>query len=108
MNSDEKIKKYRSTIDELDIRVLRLLNRRMLICERIGVLKQAMRFPLRDRGRESSVIARLQSSNDGPLEKEAVSAIFRQIVRESRRVQTVSGKRAGGNRERSNKGRTKQ
>ena len=107
MNSDEKIKKYRSTIDDLDIRLLRLLNRRMLICERIGVLKQAMGFPLRDRGRESSVIVRLQRLNEGPLEKEAVSAIFRQIVRESRRVQTVSGTRAGGNRERSNRGRSR-
>jgi len=78
MNSDEQIKRYRSTIDELDSRLLRLLNRRMLICERIGVLKEAMGLPLRDRGRESSVIARLQRSNDGPLEKAAVGAIFRQ------------------------------
>jgi chorismate mutase len=107
MNSDEQIKKYRSAIDELDRRLLRLLNRRMLICERIGLLKWVIGIPLRDRGRESSVIARLHSSNEGRLDNTAVNAIFRQIVRESRRMQKVCGQ--GGKRERtsSDKGRSK-
>jgi chorismate mutase/prephenate dehydratase len=94
MNSDERMKKYRSAIDELDRRLLRLLNRRMLICERIDLLKWATGIPLRDRSRESCIIAGLHSSNEGPLDNTAVNAIFRQIVRESRRMQKVC--REGG------------
>jgi len=77
----------RAEIDEIDQRLLDLLNRRARIAENIGKLKRQHRMPVHDGNREAQVIHRLRSQNQGPLDARGLAAIFRSIIRESRRIQ---------------------
>ena len=77
----------RAEIDEIDQRLLDLLNQRARIAENIGKLKRQHRMPVLDGNREAQVIHRLRSQNQGPLDTRGVAAIFRSIIRESRRIQ---------------------
>ena len=77
----------RAEIDEIDQRLLDLLNQRARIVEDIGKLKREHRMPVLDGTREAQVIQRLRSQNQGPLDMRGVVAIFRSIIRESRRIQ---------------------
>jgi chorismate mutase len=81
------IEHWRAEIDELDEELLRLLNMRARLAVKVGVLKKASGLPICDPERELSVLNRLQESNDGPLDHEAVRRLFRRIIRESRRIE---------------------
>jgi chorismate mutase-like protein len=82
-----KLWQRRAEIDEIDQRLLDLLNQRARIVEDIGKLKREHRLPVLDGTRESQVLRRLRSQNQGPLDTRGVAAIFRSIIRESRRIQ---------------------
>jgi len=77
----------RAEIDEIDQRLLDLLNQRARVVENIGRLKRQHRMAVLDGTREAQVIRRLRSQNQGPLDTRGVAAIFRSIIRESRRIQ---------------------
>jgi chorismate mutase/prephenate dehydratase len=90
MNDSEKsIEKWRSEIDLLDGELLRLLNERARIASELGALKISSGLPVYDGRRERQVLARLCESNQGPLDRESVSSIFRCIIRESRRLEST-------------------
>jgi chorismate mutase-like protein len=82
-----KIWQRRAEIDEIDQRILELLNQRARLVEDIGKLKREHRMPVLDGTRESQVLRRLREQNQGPLDTRGVAAIFRSIIRESRRIQ---------------------
>ena len=90
MNDSEKsIEKWRNEIDILDGELLRLLNKRARIASELGALKLSSGLPVYDGRRERQVLARLCESNPGPLDHESVSSIFRSIIRESRRLESL-------------------
>jgi chorismate mutase-like protein len=82
-----RIWQRRAEIDEIDQRLLDLLNQRARIVEDIGKLKREHRMPVLDGTREAEVLRRLRAQNQGPLDTRSVAAIFRSIIRESRRIQ---------------------
>ena len=77
----------RREIDRIDLRLLRLLNRRAALARRIGGLKRRHGLPVQDRRRERAVLARILQKNGGPLPQESVRGIFREILRQNRRLQ---------------------
>ena len=77
----------RREIDRIDLRLLRLLNRRADLARRIGRLKKRHGLPVQDRKREQAVLARMLQRNGGPLPQESVRGIFREILRQNRRLQ---------------------
>ena len=83
------IEDWRTEIDSIDNELLRLINRRAKLAVSVGMFKQKTGLPLCDRDREREVLARAQLINDGPLDDQAVEKIFRRIIYESRRIQTV-------------------
>lgn len=88
---------WRNEIDAIDEELLRLVNRRARIALRLGALKSVAGLPLNDPARERDVLARACRDNEGPLDAEAVARIFRRIIRESRRAETLAaGAHAGG------------
>ena len=88
---------WRNEIDAIDEELLRLVNRRARIAVRLGALKRVAGLPLADPARERDVLARACRDNEGPLDAEAVARIFRRIIRESRRAETLAaGVRVGG------------
>ena len=82
-----RIWQRRAEIDEIDQRLLDLLNQRARIVEDIGRLKREHKMSVVDGTREAQVLQRLRAQNQGPLDVRSVAAIFRSIIRESRRIQ---------------------
>lgn len=85
------LEQLRQQIDDLDDEMLRLLNQRMLLVEKIAALKhQAGKDPL-DLTREQSIFRRLARVNKGPLAWGAVKKIFGEILAASRDIQSYRG-----------------
>ncbi|HMC30160.1 MAG TPA: chorismate mutase [Candidatus Angelobacter sp.] len=79
---------WRREIDSLDSELLRLLNQRAAIACEIAVVKVASGLPAYDGKREDQVLARMAEKNPGPLDQQSVTAIFRSIIGETRRLGT--------------------
>ena len=82
-----KLEDWRSEIDLIDEEIIRLVNQRAKIAEKIGVLKSAAGLPVVDAGREDAILRNVVTKNKGVLKNEAIVGIFRGIMRESRQIQ---------------------
>lgn len=78
---------WRRKIDDLNERLLALLNERAECALEIGRLKQKMGQPIYAPDREAAVVKHLKGHNDGPLTDGAVERIFLAIMRESRQLE---------------------
>ena len=83
------IEHWRKEIDEVDVELLRLLNVRARLALKVGALKKAASLPIVDEDRERIVLERLKELNSGPLDQRAVDKLFRRIIRESKRIESV-------------------
>lgn len=79
----------RQRIDELDLRILKLLNERTRVVEKIGEVKQIIGLPIYEPKREDQVYANVTDGNSGPLPAEAVKRIFERVIDEMRTVQKL-------------------
>ena len=72
----------RDEIDAIDQEVLALLNRRARVAERVGHVKRAVDADAQvfRPEREAQVVRRLESLNEGPLPREAIGTIFREVM----------------------------
>jgi chorismate mutase len=84
---EEALARCRARIDELDRRLIDLLNARTALAAEIGAIKQRARMPVYEPKREEQVFANVTSHNRGPLTTEGVKRIFERIIDEMRRVQ---------------------
>ena len=85
---DKTLDEWRRQIDALDGELVRLLNQRAAIACEIAVIKVAAGLPAYDGNRESQVLARVAQKNLGPLDEQSITAIFRGIIQETRRLGT--------------------
>lgn len=79
----------RRKIDDLDRRLMDLLNERTRVVEEIGRIKQESRMPVYEPKREDEVYRNIQANNGGPLPPEAAKRIFERIIDEMRIVQRL-------------------
>ena len=79
----------RERIDELDLRLLDLLNQRTHIVEQIGQAKRWLDMPIYEPKREDEVYANVTGHNHGPLPPDAVKRVFERIIDEMRTVQKL-------------------
>src|SRR5947209_8547949 len=77
----------RERIDNVDLRILELLNERTSIAEEIGRIKKEAQLPIYEPKREDQVFHNVTSNNRGPLPNGAVRRVFERIIDEMRRVQ---------------------
>jgi chorismate mutase-like protein len=77
----------RQSIDEIDVRILELINARTLVVEEIGRIKQQFAMPIYEPKREDEVFRNVTVNNGGPLSTEAVHRVFERIIDEMRGVQ---------------------
>lgn len=83
----QALARYRDRIDEIDRRLVELLNERTSIVEEIGRTKREASLPIYEPKRETQVFANITSHNDGPLTHEGLQRIFERIIDEMRKVQ---------------------
>ena len=83
----DEIAEWRNCIDEIDSRLLELLNERARCACRIGKIKARKAMKIRNPDREREIMARLRELNRGPLTDTAIQTIFRQIIDECRSIE---------------------
>ncbi|MGH9664680.1 MAG: chorismate mutase [Bryobacteraceae bacterium] len=79
----------RARINEVDVRILELLNERTRIVEEIGRAKQELDLPIYEPKREDEVYANILAHNSGPLPADAVKRVFERIIDEMRALQRM-------------------
>lgn len=84
------LEQQRKAIDLLDAELVRLLNHRAQIAGTLARIKQSSGLPIHDLQREQQILKRICRQNQGPLNSEALIRIFRNILRESRKLQESS------------------
>ncbi|KAA3617899.1 MAG: chorismate mutase [Calditrichaeota bacterium] len=87
MELQNKIKKYRIEIDNIDAQLVSLLNNRALSATKIGHIKREYNAPVYVPSREEDVIRNVQEVNQGPLSNNALKRLFERIIDESRRLE---------------------
>ena len=90
MTQDEaraKLEEYRVLIDDVDRRIVELLNERTRTVEEIGRVKRSAALPIYEPKRETAVFENVTAANHGPLTPDALKRIFERIIDEMRGVQ---------------------
>ena len=75
---------WRRQIDEIDRKLVELLNQRSRCALEIGKLKQAENLPLYQPEREREVLENAERVNAGPLTDAAIRRLFERIIDEAR------------------------
>ncbi len=78
---------WRNQIDEIDRKLVELLNERSRCCVEIGRLKKAMDLRVYDPGREREVLERVRQANRGPLDNDGLQRLFERVIDECRRIE---------------------
>jgi chorismate mutase-like protein len=81
---------WRRRIDELDRKLVELLNERSKCALEIGKLKQEAKLPLYQPDRESEVLANAERNNQGPLSDAAIRRLFERIIDEARAAERTA------------------
>ena len=81
------IEHWRNQIDELNQKLLELLNERAACALEIGKIKQVKGDRIYAPDRETKILNRIKELNMGPMTSEAAQRIFRQIIDETRRME---------------------
>jgi chorismate mutase/prephenate dehydratase len=74
------LKEYRAKIDQLDERIVKTLNERAKLSQKIGELKNKEKRSIYSAEREQQVLKRVKDMNAGPMTGEALDAIYREIM----------------------------
>jgi len=83
----QQIAKLRDKIDEIDRKMVRLINQRAIYADQIGDIKRKLGLPVYVPEREEQVIENVKKNNPGPLSAEAIGRIYERIIDESRRLE---------------------
>lgn len=92
-----KIGEWRRRIDEIDQKLVELLNERSRCALEIGKIKRAEHLPLYQPEREKEVLQNAERNNSGPLTDAAIRRLFERIIDEARAAERdAMGERVGG------------
>jgi len=83
MESDwkKKLGEYRDEINEIDKKLVDLLNDRAVVVRNVKKLKQKENLPLYDARREEELVESIVKYNKGPLYRDNIIQIFENILR---------------------------
>jgi len=80
LSKKKTLQELRLTIDEIDGRILELLNQRASLVIEVGRLKKDERRDFYVPNREREIYERLTAENPGPFPNEALKSVFREII----------------------------
>jgi chorismate mutase-like protein len=83
------IEDWRRKIDEIDGKLVELLNERSKCVIEIGKIKQVQNLGVYDPGREHEIMKRVKKANTGPLEGERLQRLFELIIDECRQIERI-------------------
>ena len=89
-----ELARLRNEIDELDRRIVALINERANLVRAVGHEKVALRRRfVRDREREREVLLRITIANEGPTPQADIIAIYRRLIASARALETAERER---------------
>lgn len=80
LSRNESVDELRKKIDQIDEKVVNLLNNRALLAQRIGKSKSLTNQEVYVPQREQEILQRLSGLNRGPLTPSAIQAIYREVM----------------------------
>lgn len=81
--STKRIQELRKKIDEIDDKLLELLNQRAQTVIEVGNIKKAEKLDFHSPSREREIIERLTAHNQGPFPQDTLKAVYREILSSS-------------------------
>lgn len=89
---ENDLQTLRSQVDEINLQILELLNKRATVVSEIGKVQQKMAVSFYDPQRESFMLTMLEQNNKGPFSNETIKALFREIFRASMALEEKEAK----------------
>lgn len=81
---------WRRRMDEIDKKLVELLNERCKCALEIGHIKLQSHIPLYQPAREKEVLANAENNNQGPLSHDAIRRLFERIIDEARSAERLA------------------
>lgn len=81
------ISDWRKKIDEMDLRLVELLNERARAAQEIGRLKRNTKMPIYEPEREKLIFEKVRKANRGPLPDHELRHVFERIIDVMRNIQ---------------------
>jgi chorismate mutase len=97
------ISDWRRRMDEIDKKLIELLNERSQCALEIGRIKQDQGIPIYQPARESEVLSNAESNNKGPLSHAAIRRLFERIIDEARSAERLAMNTEGPDSEKDSK-----
>jgi len=85
----DSIEELRKKIDELDLKIVRLLNERASQAVKIGEIKLELGMEAYSPEREAEVLKNVLSQNMGPLKDPQLRRVYERIIDESRTAERI-------------------
>jgi chorismate mutase len=85
----QDLARCRAEIDNIDRRIVELLNDRTAVVEEIGRIKRHLTLGIYEPKREEQVFQNIVDHNRGPLPDDAIKRVFERIIDEMRNVQKL-------------------
>lgn len=85
-----KISDWRTRMDEIDKKLVELLNERSHCALEIGRIKQELNMPIYQPAREAEVLGNAERNNRGPLSHAAIRRLFERIIDEARSAERLA------------------
>ncbi|WP_300457420.1 chorismate mutase [Desulfobacula sp.] len=82
-----ELSRLRDEIDRIDSKMLSLINQRLEIGKKVGIIKKETGSPILDRNRERNLIERLSKMNQGPADNALLKYFFTVIITATREIQ---------------------
>ena len=80
---------WRRRIDELDQKLVALLNERAAAAQAIGRLKRQTDMPIYEPDREKEIFQNIRRANHGPLPDRELTQLYERIIDVMRKIQRV-------------------
>jgi chorismate mutase/prephenate dehydratase len=77
---DEQLQPLRAAIDQVDRKLVELLNERARLALEVGHVKRTGNAPVYRPDREAEVLRKVAALNTGPLAEEALTGIYREVI----------------------------
>ena len=87
------IEDWRKRIDEIDRKLLDLLNDRTQCVIEIGRIKKTQNVGVYDPQREREILRRMKVENHGPLDEEGLQRLFERVIDECRRIERIESEK---------------
>lgn len=79
---------WRDRIDDLDRKLVELLNERAKAAQAIGRLKRSTAMPIYEPDRERTIHANVTAANKGPLREQDLQVIYQALIAVMREIQS--------------------